>query len=94
MLKTHNKEIDEIMENFDFPFVLNVMTHTQWKWGKRVPTLEKIHLEALRLLEEVYNKYMDENWMGSIRCGGFKAEVWSDGDMELSFIIESVNTIS
>lgn len=83
--------IDEIMEQFDFNKVHEVMTFLDWKWvtkrGHVIPTLDEIRAEANRLLGQAV---MEQT---TIATGGFKAQFVDSPDGEepflgLEFIVE------
>lgn len=82
------KHIDEILDNFDFEKVREVMIFLNWKWffssGYRIPTVDEIKDSAIKLLNEVAS---NKNKTYSVATGGFKASKY-DKDLELEFTIE------
>ena len=91
------KEISEIMDNFDFDRVLNVMRYLDWNWGMKVPTMEEIKETAFRLLVHAYTNPPDDNGFRSISTGGFCATSYISADtnrveLELEFVLSSWGT--
>ena len=99
--ETRDGAIEEIIDNFDFHKMHDVMVHLDWKWYKRnePPTVEELVDEAVDQLRKAFN-HLDtmpfdhygfrENFTGS---GGF--DVWvcekNDGKTrfaELKFVVE------
>lgn len=82
--------LDNIMDNFDFKKVHDVMEHLDWKWAGvgGVPTVDDLKEEAARLLWDVCND--SENCL--IATGGFEAsrdfEDPEDPLVELKFVLE------
>ena len=84
-------KIQNIMEDFDFQKVHNVMEQLDWKWGLTkpgIPTIDEMKCEAKRLLIDACIEKT------CIATGGFRAvyEECSQGDPDpyigLEFIIE------
>lgn len=87
---TINKEkhIEEILNNFDFEKVHNIMVALDWKWfGVGVPSVEDLKKQALELLNEICNYDIT-----SSSTGGLKA-IKCDDYLELEFIITSFDSI-
>ena len=88
---TQRMKIQNIMEDFDFKRVHDVMEHLDWKWAMTkygTPTLDELKSEAKRLLIEAC---IERN---CIATGGFRA-VYEEGTPDdpepfigLEFIIE------
>ena len=87
--------IDTIVDNFDFKKVSDTMQVLKWEWAgsfnpyklsthskATIPMIEIIKDEAIELLTECYEKEC------TISCGGLCAR-YCDGEMSLSFIVES-----
>ena len=74
-----NKMIDDIMDEFNFAKVQNVMDHLGWKWVGEYVTIEMLREEAERLLKGAIfarlHEYRDWHWeLGIHHCtGGFEA---------------------
>ena len=88
---TQKMKIQNIMEDFDFQKVHNVMEQLDWKWTSTkpgVPTIDEMKCEAKRLLIDACIEKT------CIATGGFRAvyEECSQGDPDpyigLEFIIE------
>ena len=81
-----NKMIDDIMDEFNFAKVQNVMDHLNWKWVGEYVTMEMLRNEAERLLhgaaEMRLGKYKDEHWEQGIihGTGGFQAMAFCNED--------------
>lgn len=84
--------IDEILDEFDFDKVKQVMDALQWEWsmdsGSRVPEIPEMRKFARRLLKEVVEK-PPYYYSGT---GGFHAEKGADGFLELRFEVTNWNT--
>jgi hypothetical protein len=71
--------IDDIMDEFNFAKVQNVMNHLNWKWLGEYVTIEMLREEARRLLKGAafarLHEYRDEHWEQGIQnsTGGFQA---------------------
>lgn len=92
------KEISEIMDNFDFDKVLDVMRYLDWNWGMSVPTMDEIKENAFRLLVHAStNVPEDGTGFYSISSGGFCATSYIGADtnkaeLELEFVLSSWGT--
>ena len=87
MLTEKQQEIvDDIMDNFDFDKVHNVMVELDWGWGDSdgnlsIPEIWELKKSARRLLKES----MEEGLC--VATGGFQVD--KDGDyISLKFIVE------
>jgi len=71
--------IDDILDEFNFAKVQNVMDHLGWKWVGEYVTIEMLREEARRLLKGAafarLHEYRDEHWEQGIQnsTGGFEA---------------------
>lgn len=92
--RTMDEQIDEIMEEFDFEKVRNVMLHLKWRWlYEGIPSVEDIKEESRRLLVDSYDScYKHEQDNCSIGCGGLKATYHMNRGFNLEFILESWET--
>ncbi len=93
--KLSNKQIEsinEVMENFDFERVENVMDCLKWKWGVegRVPDIYEIRRFARQLLADacIGLSNLIEDKKLSLSSGGFTATAYRDGSLSLSFVVE------
>ena len=89
------KEVKEIIEEFDFGKVHNVMVHLNWKWWDEVPTIGKIIVRASEMLEEVYYKAETTKKDSFIGTGGFEAEAHYEGgniNLQLKFVLAGLNS--
>ena len=96
-----NKMIDDIMDEFNFAKVQNVMDHLGWKWVGEYVTIEMLREEAERLLKGAIfarlHEYRDWHWeLGIHHCtGGFEATAFCNESktkitgLELKFILSS-----
>ena len=85
-----SKQIDEIMDNFDFRKVAEVMEHLGWGWcgsGYEVPTESEIRSTARRLLQDVSRKLPS-----NVSTGGFRAQSYEDGNLTLEFVLAEWTT--
>lgn len=89
--ETERAKIEDIMRDFNFEKVHNVMKMLDWKWAMTkygVPTMDEIKAEAKRLLVEAANEKT------CIGTGGFRAVYekagFDDPDpfISLEFIVE------
>lgn len=86
------KEVKEIIEEFDFDKVHNVMTHLNWKWGDEIPTMVKIMVKASEMLEEVYSESETSKKDFFIGTGGFEAQAYYEEGtikLQLKFVLTS-----
>lgn len=83
--------INYIVDHFDFEKVQKTMTALNWCWqhiddpddqSMRPPSVDRMRLVATRLLLNAANE--KERLFGT---GGFQAERYDDGHLELSFIL-------
>lgn len=88
---TEREKIEDIIRDFDFKKVHDVMDFLDWKWAmskEGVPTIEELQAEARRLLVEAVTERT------CVATGGFRAVYEADGaDDEdpyigLEFIVE------
>ena len=89
------KEIKEILEEFDFNKVENVMTFLDWKWDGETPKIGTIIVTAFSLLEEVYEKCEKNKKEITMATGGFSATAWYFEDrihLSLEFTLTSWST--
>lgn len=70
-----SKEIEDILDNFDFKQVKKVMDALEWKYHDSPDshiTIAELRKMARRLLKDIYNADPSDHWF--IACGGFEAE--------------------
>lgn len=94
-----NKMIDEIMEEFDFGKVQDVMDYLNWRWAGEYVTMDMLKETAKRLLRDAaalrLSDYKDEHWQQGIMSatGGFQATAFCDEDktkivaLDLKFVL-------
>ena len=98
-----NQMIDDIMDEFDFTQVCNVMDYLNWKWagdnGLERVTVDMLKKTAKRLLRDAaesrLRKFKNEHWEQGIihSTGGFQAMAFCDEDktrivaLDLKFIL-------
>ena len=77
------KQVEEVIESFDFHRVHRVMDLLAWTWANidRVPTEADLAAEARRLLSEL------EGRPGVHGSGGLRASYKEDGTLSLKFIL-------
>ena len=80
----YDRQIDEIMDHFNFANVAIAMKALQWKWGDEVPSEPEIRKFARNQLRRLAVKPS----VCCIHCGGFLANIEEDGDLSLAFILE------
>ncbi len=80
----YQKQIDEIMDYFDFDRVKKVMDFLKWEWGYpgEVPEVAQIRQLARKLLNEAANSHISRYSTGT---GGFN--VYKE-DCYLSLVFE------
>jgi len=95
--------LEDIIDNFDFDRVHNVMDYLNWQWTtcSGVPTIEELKEKAISLLRDAselrLGGYKDTHHESPIICstGGFEAKAWCDEDktqivgLELKFVLTS-----
>lgn len=94
-----NKMIDDIMDEFNFARVQNVMDYLDWKWAGEYVTVEMLKETSRRLLREAADlrlgDYKDTHWEQGVICatGGFQAMAWCNEDktkvdaLDLKFVL-------
>lgn len=85
MNKKDKARVEEIMTNFDFKNVYDVMKHLNWKWSMgngrhKVPNLQEIQDEARGMLVDAVNGC-------PYSTGGFEVS-FSEGLLTLKFVLE------
>lgn len=93
--------INNIMDEFNFAKVQNVMFRLDWRWSAiGIPTIDDLKKEAERLLrgaaESRLGDFLDSHWEIGIanNTGGFEAKAWCDEskkhitDLGLKFVVE------
>ena len=97
-MKTREKLINEIVENFDWEKTHNAMKLLEWRWASTdtedgVPTIGNLMVTAINLLRDAYDGAMEENETYHAGTGGFEAvahvdkgELWN---LELRFVLNS-----
>lgn len=89
--------IENILENFDFEKVKKVMDFLGWTYydSEETPSTYRLIKSAKRLLEDTYERALNNKTLYSTSCGGFKVmahyceekeEIFS---LSLEFILES-----
>ena len=83
------KDLNYIIDNFDFEKVAALMKLTNWKWSNfnnsfEVPTIEQIKYHAEDLLFIAYNKIRNGKECTFLGGGGFNVYVFDYG-IKLSF---------
>lgn len=86
-----DRMITDIMEDFDFEKVHNIMMSLDWKWDigngeMTVPSMYRLTKQAERLLRDAA-KYYGEKDHHTISTGGFTATLYDD-TLTLSFELE------
>jgi hypothetical protein len=94
-----NKMIDDIMDEFDFYKVQEVMEYLNWRWAGEYVTIDMLKETAKRLLREAADlrlgDYKDTHWEQGVICatGGFQAMAWCNEDktevnaLDLKFVL-------
>ena len=95
-----NKMIDDIMDEFNFARVQNVMDYLDWKWVGEYVTMEMLRNEAERLLrgavEMRLGEYKNEPYYEPVQysTGGLQATAWCNESktkitaLDLKFVLE------
>ena len=94
--ETIDKMVEEVMEDFDFEKVHDVMKQLDWRWGTpdgilEVPSIYQLMKTSERLLRDVADKYFETEGSHFISTGGFEAALYVDADskyLKLSFVLE------
>ena len=99
-----NQMIDEILDEFNFAKVQNIMDYLGWKWVGEYVTIEMLREEAERLLrgaaEARLGKYKNEHWETPIlhSTGGLQAMAFCNEDktkitgLDLKFVLTEWDT--
>ena len=87
--------IDDIMDNFDYEKVHEVMDFLEWKWalddGCCVPSINDLRRRSRQLMKEVVSN-LERNEEYNVSTGGFTVRGWRAPDdgkifLELSFVL-------
>lgn len=87
--KRKEELIEEIISNFDWTKVHDVMTHLNWEWfmgaAFEVPTIGYMICSVQRSLSQVYDRAVSNSSLcENISSGGFTAEAFlQDGEVHL-----------
>lgn len=91
MIITQQELIDEILDQFDFQKVKEVMDALNWTWAigteSHVPDIPELRKKAREML---WDSIRSKDRM--IKTGGFVAEKEDDDTLELRFEVTSWNT--
>ena len=86
----HQKMMFDIINNFDFDKVHNVMKYLEWEWfGKGIPTVDDIRFAARERIESVIKVCLSEanpNEEYFSSSGGLKAIAIKDDYGQISFL--------
>jgi hypothetical protein len=94
-----NKMIDDIMDEFNFDKVQDVMDYLDWKWVGEYVTVDMLKETAEQLLRGAADarlgRYKDEHWELGIQnsTGGFQARAFCNEDktkiigLDLKFVL-------
>ena len=87
--------VTQVMENFDFEKVHNVMLYLDWRWTveneeRTVPSLYRLMKIADSLLRDAANHYGDQEFY-SVGTGGFIASL-DNGTLALQFLLTEMTS--
>ena len=97
------KNIMEVINEFNFDNVYNVMNYLNWQWHRstpHIPDIDELKDEALRHLTSAYNGFWSsedkeaKHFIYYSSSGGFEASYWynfetKEDNFTLKFILES-----
>ncbi len=95
-VSNHTLKIKYILDHFNFAKVQDAMLALDWKWQHmndpndqtlRVPTIERMKETARHLLYQVSTN-KERYWA----TGGFHAQRFKDGDIQLQFVLTEYGT--
>jgi len=86
MRRSYKKQIEVIMESFNFKRVLEHMSATNWKWVDKAPSIQDLRVEAIRLMKDV-TKHTHARACSS---GGFEARK-IDKELFLTFKVAATH---
>lgn len=95
-MKTFEDHWQNLLEEFDWQKVHNVMVALNWEWYSKdesyaVPSIGSIISTARKLCFNSYEMFVKTNDPTTISTGGFEAKYWEDGLM-LKFVVEEWDT--
>jgi hypothetical protein len=86
----HQKMMFDIINNFDFDKVHNVMKYLEWEWfGKGIPTVDDIRFAARERIESIIKVCLSEanpNEEYFSSSGGLKATAIKDDYGQITFL--------
>lgn len=98
-MKTKQEHIDDVMDQFNFGKVVEVMLALDWRWVDAnfgVPEEGELRKTARYLLSQVYDYTLNEgdgDDYFTIATGGFEASYYPKLDkLELKFVVASWDT--
>ncbi len=88
MKKWQKKAIEEIMNEFDFNKVRNVMVFLNWSWSEKTPpSIKSLRDHANRSLTDVCEEADNKNFY-FIEGGGFKTMIFPQAKrLSLEFVV-------
>lgn len=90
---SQRKQIDEIMDAFNFRRVARCMKMLKWHWGSgdnhRIPTESELRVSARARLYEVCRESNAKQSDLYLMSGGFNAFCGSDGGLRLAFELDN-----
>lgn len=104
MKSKKKKQINDIIENFNFEKVEKIMTLLAWAWQKSpsgIPSIKELKTRSKQMLKDVYERAEANSdslmccgtWVS--RAGGFRAQATTCGDgnivLSLSFEVAEWN---
>lgn len=91
-LKLCKANIDEVMDNFNFQRVHEVMKFLNWTWAfdPVPPSVDQIKEFLLNYLESA----AQEDGAYEVSCGGFIVRKTADNNFDVAFSISSWETLS
>ena len=83
-----DRQIEYILDNFDFEAVKETMVALDWKWGSpgHIPSFNELRRTAKEQLQCAARS-------GYVATGGFEAELLQESVLRLSFVVESLEGI-
>lgn len=82
---TKDKAIKYIIKNFDWEKTYNIMKALDWKWrgNDESPSHGELFTLAYTLLNDAFDKAVENRETASVMTGGFKATAQYDNEIEV-----------
>lgn len=86
-----SNNIDDVITNFNFGLVHNVMEYIDWNWGDHIPSINEMQNKVKKMFKDIEFLKANGEDVDEISTGGFKATI-KDSVYKLEFILSDYET--